>query len=91
MEKEETLSEKEISWHEEGVFYNGNVFAKMPLVNGDRIFRKKDVNQCFKKILDEIRKLEGGINKEEGEIDLKIWMRDVVKIIKQNAGEKLIE
>jgi len=55
------------------------------------VFDSEDVKQKFKKILDKIRRLEGGINKEEGELDLKVWMSDVIKIIKQESGFEDLE
>ncbi len=52
---------------------------------------EKDLKQTLKEAMNEIEKLEGGINYEEGELDLKIWMNDVVKIIKQKFGEDLLK
>ena len=75
MKKEKTLYEKRISWHEEGISYNGEVFEEVPLTNGDKILREiKNAEQ------------EGGI-----EIDKIIMnLKDVSPIIIKQEIEKFI-
>jgi hypothetical protein len=45
----ETLSNKEISWHEEGYFTKENI----SLTNGDKIFREEDIAEFIQKVIEE--------------------------------------
>ena len=72
MKKEKTLYEKRISWHEEGISYNGKVFKEVHLTNGDKILREKDVKQFIKDV------------REIVETD---YVKEIkIKAIKQKAG-----
>jgi len=86
MKKEKTLYEKRISWHEEGISYNGEVFEEVPLTNGDKILREKDVKQLIKKILkNQFVKFDFSGSKEyrQGFLD---GVKHMKNKIKQKAG-----
>jgi len=94
MKKEKTLYEKRISWHEEGISYNGEVFEEVPLTNGDKILREKDVKQFIKEILDEIEKKERFHKKYKPSPDSDVFIMELNKlkqIIKQKAGFEELE
>ena len=77
MKKEKTLYEKRISWHEEGISYNGKVFKEVPLTNGDKILREKDVKQFIKDVIEIV------------ETD---YVKEIkIKAIKQKSGFKDLE
>ena len=83
MKKEKTLYEKRISWHEEGISYNGKAFKEVPLTNGDKILREKDVKQFIKEILEEIENRIAFLEPIDKEM--------CFKIIKQKSGFKDLE
>ncbi len=100
MKKEKTLYEKRISWHEEGISYNGEVFEEVPLTNGEKILREKDVKQFIEEILDEIEYSRTFVCEDlfmkkrinEGEYTLlDEYLRNLIKKIKQKAGFKELE
>ena len=88
MKKEKTLYEKRISWHEEGISYNGKVFKEVHLTNGDKILREKDVKQFIKEILDEIDKwkIRDYPKNSQKDIGWNNAILNVIDFIKQKAG-----
>jgi len=91
MKKEKTLYEKRISWHEEGISYNGKVFKEVHLTNGDKILREKDVKQFIKEILDEIEKKIEEAHNETNIPDAVSYMNEIKQIIKQKVGFEDLE
>ncbi|MFW6172864.1 MAG: hypothetical protein ACOC5T_03895 [Elusimicrobiota bacterium] len=91
----QTLSDKEMTWHEEAIFYDGRMFKEdIPLSNGDTIFRGKDVKEFIKELKKEIlskaisNSIENALmNENESEISL-ISLSEIETIIDEKAGER---